>query len=87
MVTHLLNGMLAAGALDDSVCTAGCDCEAYLYGVNATSAAHVVASKKVIGAPALTLSSSPSRADNWSSLIKCPARRTRSWKRTRCGEV
>ena len=47
MVTHLLNGMLAAGALDDSVCTAGCDCEAYLYGVNATSAAHVALARSI----------------------------------------
>ena len=55
MVTHVLYGMLNAGALDESVCTAGCDCEHYLYGVTATSDAHVALARTIASHAAILL--------------------------------
>ena len=55
------------------------------------SAAAVVISKTVIGAPALTASQRRSASTSASSSTKRPPpiapSRMRSWKRTRCGEV
>lgn len=47
MATRILRGLLSSGALDAPVCTAGCDCEAYLYGRSVTSAAHVALARKI----------------------------------------
>ena len=54
MATRVLRGMLAVGALDEDVCTAGCDCEPYMYGANATSSSHVSLAR-TIGAQSAVL--------------------------------
>jgi len=55
MVTHVLYGMLASGALNSSLCTAGCDCEPILYGVNATSDEHVALARRIAAESAVLL--------------------------------
>ena len=47
MVKHVLYGMLSAGALDESQCTAGCDCEPFLYGVNASTPEHITLARTI----------------------------------------
>ena len=54
---------------------------------NARKAAAPMISKKVIGSPALTVSTSSSNATRASSEMRSPASRMRSLKRTRCGDV
>ncbi len=53
----------------------------------ARKAATVVTSKKVMGRPALTRSTSSRMAESASSATSSPATRMRSLKRTRCGLV
>jgi hypothetical protein len=53
----------------------------------ARKAATVVISKNVIGSPPLARSHSSISSTSACSSMRSPARRMRSWKRTRCGEV
>jgi beta-glucosidase len=47
MATRILRGMLISGALDEPICTAGCDCAQFLYGANVTSGANVALARQI----------------------------------------
>ena len=47
--------MLASGAYDAPLCTAGCDCEPFFYGVNVTSDAHVALARSIAASSAVLL--------------------------------
>lgn len=55
MARRVLTGMLGSGAFDTAVCTVGCDCDPYIYGVNATSAAHVTLARRIGASSAILL--------------------------------
>lgn len=55
MALRILRGMLMSGAFNRSRCTAGCDCEPFLYQVNATNSAHVALARRIGASSAVLL--------------------------------
>ena len=55
MATRILRSMLASGAYNNPLCTQGCDCERFFYGVNATSDAHAALARRIASSSAILL--------------------------------
>jgi len=55
MALRIMRGMITSGAFNHSRCTAGCDCEPFLYQVNATDNTHIDLARRIGASSAVLL--------------------------------